>query len=108
MGTPPLIDLLFVDLPQLRDICGIPSNRPLDDFCTTGQTPTLWQSVRRRHGLEFDDTNAWIILTTVMFAVTLVSNPSLQGGGVVFLNGLTVGDDGGGAGDGGPATGGGD
>jgi hypothetical protein len=51
-------------------------------------------------GLDSDDADSWVVLATIMCAITKVAKPGFQSRGVVFLDSDAVGDDAGFAGDG--------
>jgi hypothetical protein len=106
MTRPPLLTLLLTDLPQLIDLWGVPRQRTLHHlYAPTHHIPPRGR-IRNRLCLHLDDPNPRIIRPTVVFPIPEIPQPGLQSRAVVFLDGLAVGQDAGGAGDGCPFAGG--
>lgn len=104
MFTPPLIDLGLFNLSQIVDICDLTSHGALDDLDTSAQHRAFTDSIGDGDGLDLDDADSRIVLAAVVHPVAEIAQPGLQRRRVVFRDGGAVGDDAGGAGDGGPAA----
>jgi hypothetical protein len=99
MTRPPLLTLLLTDLPQLIDLWRISRERPLHHLHAPADHVPPRGRIRNRLRLHLDDPDPRIIRPTIMFPIPEIPQPGLQGGAVVFLDGLAIGQDVGGPGD---------
>lgn len=104
MFTPPLLDLGLINLSQIVDVGDLTGHGALDDLNTSAQHGALADGIGGRDGLDLDDADSGVVLAAVVHPIAEIAQPGLQGWRVVFRNGGAVGDDAGGAGDGGPAA----
>ena len=95
---------MLTDLPQHRHISRFPCHRPFHHLNAPPHHRPLRQRIRGRHSLHFDNPDTRIIRATIMYTVPLVTDPGFQSWGVVFLDRGAVGEDGGGARNGGPGA----
>lgn len=98
------MDLLLVDLTEGVDLGGLTRDGALDHLDPPADEGALGHGVGGGDGLHLDDADAWVVLAAVVGAVPQVTHPGLEGRGVVLPDHVPVGDDGGGAGDAGPAA----
>jgi hypothetical protein len=105
MARPPLADFLFANLPQLSDSRGVTRHNTLHHLYSSSNHSLSCNLVCSGLGLDSDDADSWVILATVMCAVTKIAEPGFQGRRVVFLDSGAVGGDAGFAGDGSPLAG---
>jgi hypothetical protein len=81
-------------MPQLIHLRRLTRNHPLSNLqhaTKNGRTPA--DSVLRSLSRDLDDTDTWVLGTTVVLAVAEVTEPSFEGWGVVFADALAVGLD---------------
>lgn len=102
--TPTFSQLPLTQLPNSINRRHVTLNSPLNLIHRTTHNPLPSQDVRRQLGLELNYTDPRIGRAAIMHAVAQITQPGLQGGRVVFLYGLQVGDDVGRTGDGGPSA----
>ena len=105
MNSPPLLDLSSSNLPQLIHARGLPCHRTLRYLRNPTENILRRERISSGSGLYANDANSGVIRGAVVLAVAKISDPSLEGGAVVLLDEITVGDDGGAASDGGPFAG---
>lgn len=86
-------------------LCSLASDRSLCDLSSTSQQVLARDSIDNRRCLDTNDTNPRIVRTSIMLAVTQVSQPCLEGRAVVLLDQLAIRLDGGLSGDGSPLAG---
>lgn len=97
-----LLQFFLSDLSQLVDLWRCTSNSPLDNFCTPSQRSPRRNCICCRQSLDLDDTNPRVFWSSIMLAVLQIAKPCFQGRGVVFADRLTVSDNVGFTGNGGP------
>ncbi len=85
-------------------MCRLARDRTLDHLDAPANESALGHSICCSQGLHLDDADTGVILTAVVCAVAQVTEPSLEGWSVVFLDKVAVGDDARGAGDAGPTA----
>ena len=88
-----LLQFLLTNLPELVDLRRRSGNRPFDNFRTSSQRGACSNCIRCRQGLDFDDTNPWVLWSSIMLAILQVAKPCFQGRRVVFSNQFSVSDD---------------
>lgn len=98
------MDFLLIDLAKSIDLRGLACDGALDHLDAPADEGALRHGVRGGDGLDFDDADARVVLAAVVGAVAQVTDPGLEGRGVVFLDDGAVGDDACGARDAGPAA----
>src|SRR5437868_6003035 len=105
MARPPLADFLFANLPQLSNSWYVTRHNTLHHLYSPSNHSLSSNLVCSGFGLDSDDTDSWVVLPTIMYAVTKIAEPGFQGRGVVFLDSVTVSDDAGFPRDGSPLAG---
>jgi len=105
MARPPLVDFIFANLPQLSNSWHVTRHNTLHHLHSSSYHSISCNLVCSGLGLDSDDADSWVILATIMCAVTKIAEPGFQGRGVVFLDSGAVGDDACSAGDGSPLAG---
>ena len=100
-----MLQLLLTYLSQLVNLWGSTGDSPLDDIYTSPQRSSSGDRVCCRQSLDLDDTNPRVFWSSIMLAVLQVAKPCFQGRRVVFADQLTVSDNVGFAGNGGPFAG---
>jgi hypothetical protein len=105
MARPPLANLILSDLPQLANSRCLARDNALNHLHSASNHGLTCNLVCRSLGLDFDHANSWIVLATIMCAVTEVAEPGLQSRRVVFLDSGAVSEDAGFAGNGCPLAG---
>jgi hypothetical protein len=93
MAQPPLADFLFANLPQLSNSWHVTRRNTLHHLYGSSNHSLSCNLVCSGLSLHADDADSWIILATIMCAVTKIAEPGFQGRGVVSLDSGTVGDD---------------
>jgi len=91
-GTP-LLELLLVQVSQLVDLWSLTSDNTLGELGESTNGSPIADGVLSGFGSDLDDDNSWVVWTTVVLAVTEVTNPSLESWRVVLADLLTVGLD---------------
>lgn len=97
-----LLQFFLSEFPQLVDLWRCTSDSPLNNICTPSQRSPRRNCICCRQGPDFDDTDPRVFWSSIMLPVLQIAKPCFQGRGVVFANRLTVSDNVGFAGDGGP------
>lgn len=99
-----MLQLLLVQVPQLVDIGRLSRRNTLCELDEPASPGALADAVLRSYSLDLDNTHTWVVGATVVLAVAEVADPRLEGGRVVLVYGVAVGDDAGLASDRGPLT----
>lgn len=86
-------DLLRADLPQLIDRRSLASDHSLSDLDASADSTLTDDRIRSSDRHDSDNTDSWILWSTVVLSVTKITEPGLERRGVVLANGLAVGDD---------------
>jgi hypothetical protein len=89
---PPLLNLLLTNLPQLIHAWRLASCNTLRELDHTTNCRAPRDGILRRHGLDFDEHDTWVLWATVMLAIAQVAHPRLQAGRVVLLDGFAISD----------------
>ena len=80
----------------------ISRDHALCNLHATRHSGAVRHGIRRRLGVDLDDTDAWVLWAAVVLAVAEVADPRLECARVMFPDDVTVGDDGCFAGEGSP------
>lgn len=97
-----LLHLLLTQMPQLINTRRLPRNSTLHNLNRARHKILRTRRISHRTRLNLNQPDSRIFRSTIMFSITEVSEPSLEGGGVVLSDFGAVGFDGCGAGEGGP------
>jgi hypothetical protein len=89
----PLLALLLTDLPELVDLRRRSSHRPRHHLNTPGHGIAPCGRIRDGLGLDLDDADARIVGTTVMLAVSKITDPRSERGAIVLAYDGAVGQD---------------
>lgn len=105
LARPPCLNLLLGNLPQLVNSWCASSNNTLGHLQRSRSSVLPNNRVRRRDGLDADDTDTRVLWAAVVLTIFEVTEPRLQCWRVVLADRLAVGVDLGGAADGSPFAG---
>ena len=89
----PLADLALAKFPQFSDSRRLTRHHTLNHLNRASNHVLTCDLVCNGRGLNFDDTDSWIFITTVMCAVAEITKPGFQGRRVVLLDRGAVGED---------------
>lgn len=88
-----LLQLVRIQLPQLVHLGALSRYGTLGHLHSTTQHVLVVDCVCCRLCSNLDDANSWVVRSTIVLAVTEVTDPSLQSRRVVFLDSGAVGKD---------------
>lgn len=99
-----LLELRLVQVSELVDLSGLASDNTLGELNRVAESTgsRSGDGVLSSLGLDLDEDDSGVFGTTVVLAVTEVTQPCLEAGGVVLADLLAIGLDGGDTGDGSP------
>lgn len=103
-----LLELRLVEVSELVDLGGLTSGNTLGELDKVAESTSSrsGDGVLSSLGLDLDEDDSGVLRATVVLAVTEVTQPGLEAGGVVLADLLAVGLNGGNTGDGSPLAGG--
>lgn len=80
------LNLTLANLPQFVDSWSLSGDNTLSHLCSSSESILPHNGVGGSQGLDSDNTDSWILWSTIVLSVTKISKPCLERRGVVLLH----------------------